>query len=142
MWTKLWTGGKMYKLKNKQLIHLKKGKHHDGGGLYIRITKQGKGLWTYRFRINKKSHEMSLGTFPEVKISEAREKLAEQKRLRLKDINPLHEKRKHEILKEQQNKKFSEIADLYITTKKKTNGLILKVNNNGEVLLKLMQSLF
>ena len=61
----------MYKLKNKQLIHLKKGKHHDGGGLYIRITKQGKGLWTYRFRINKKSHEMSLGTFPEVKISEA-----------------------------------------------------------------------
>ena len=44
----------MYKLKNKQLIHLKKGKHHDGGGLYIRITKQGKGLWTYRFRINKK----------------------------------------------------------------------------------------
>ena len=23
----------MYKLKNKQLIHLKKGKHHDGGGL-------------------------------------------------------------------------------------------------------------
>ena len=119
MWTKLWTGGKMYKLKNKQLIHLKKGKHHDGGGLYIRIKKQGKGLWTYRFRINKKSHEMSLGTFPEVKISEAREKLAEQKRLRLKDINPLHEKRKHDILKEQQNKKFSEIADLYITTKKK-----------------------
>ena len=109
----------MYKLKYKELIHLTKGKHHDGGGLYIRITKQGKGLWTYRFRINKKSHEMSLGTFPEVKISEAREKLAEQKRLRLKDINPLHEKRKHEILKEQQNKKFSEIADLYITTKKK-----------------------
>ena len=109
----------MYKLKNKQLIHLTKGKHHDGGGLYIRITRQGKGLWTYRFRLNKKSHEMSLGTFPEVKLSEAREKLAEQKRLRLKDINPLHEKRKHEILKEQQNKKFSEIADLYITTKKK-----------------------
>ena len=53
----------MYKLKNKQLIHLTKGKHHDGGGLYLRITKQGKGLWTYRFRNNKKSHEMSLGTF-------------------------------------------------------------------------------
>ena len=96
MWTKLWTGGEMYKLKYKELIHLTKGKHHDGGGLYIRITKQGKGLWTYRFRINKKSHEMSLGTFPEVKISEAREKLAEQKRLRLKDINPLYEKRKYE----------------------------------------------
>ena len=30
----------MYKLKNKELIHLTKGKHHDGGGLYIRITRQ------------------------------------------------------------------------------------------------------
>ena len=30
----------MYKLKNKQLIHLTKGKYHDGGGLYIRITRQ------------------------------------------------------------------------------------------------------
>ena len=56
----------MYKLKNKQLIHLTKGKHHDGGGLYIRITRQGKGLWTYRYRLNKTSHEMSLGTYPEV----------------------------------------------------------------------------
>ena len=109
----------MYKLKNKQLIHLTKGKYHDGGGLYIRITRQGKGLWTYRYNLNKTSHEMSLGTYPEVKLSEAREKFSEQKRLRLKQINPLHEKRKHEILKVQQNKKFSEIADLYITTKKR-----------------------
>ena len=109
----------MYKLKNKQLIHLTKGKYHDGGGLYIRITRQGKGLWTYRYRLNKTSHEMSLGTYPEVSLSEAREKFSEQKRLRLKQINPLHEKRKYEILKEQQNKKFSEIADLYITTKKR-----------------------
>ena len=79
MWTKLWTGEMMYKLKNKQLIHLTKGKYHDGGGLYIRITRQGKGLWTYRYNLNKTSHEMSLGTYPEVKLSEAREKLAEQK---------------------------------------------------------------
>ena len=32
----------MYKLKNKQLIHLTKGKYHDGGGPYICITRQGK----------------------------------------------------------------------------------------------------
>ena len=109
----------MYKLKNKELIHLTKGKHHDGGGLYIRITRQGKGLWTYRFRLNKKSHEMSLGTFLRLNYLMQEKKLAEQKRLRLNKVNPLHEKRKHEILKEQQNKKFSEIADLYITTKKR-----------------------
>ena len=29
---------------------------------YIRITHQGKGLWTYRYNLNKTSNEMSLGT--------------------------------------------------------------------------------
>ena len=52
----------MYKLKNKQLIYLTKGKYYDGGGLYISITHQGKGLWTYRYNLNKTSNEMSLGT--------------------------------------------------------------------------------
>ena len=108
----------MYKLKNKQLIHLTKGKYHDGGGLYIRITHQGKGLWTYRYNLNKTSHEMSLGTYPEVKLSEAREKLAEQKRLRLKQINPLHEK-KHEILKVQQNKKLLNCRFIYYNKTKR-----------------------
>ena len=32
----------MYKLKNKQLNYFTKGKYHDGGGLYIPITRQGK----------------------------------------------------------------------------------------------------
>ena len=93
----------MYKLKHKQLLHLTKGKYHDGAGLYIRINYPGKGLWTYRYSINKKNHEMSLGTYPEVSLSDAREKLAEQKRLVLKKINPLYEKRKHEVLKEEVN---------------------------------------
>ena len=42
------------KLKNKQLNYFTKGKYHDGGGLYIRIMRQGKGLWTYRYSLNKK----------------------------------------------------------------------------------------
>jgi len=37
----LWTGGMMYKLKNKQLIHLTKGKYHDGGELDISILSFG-----------------------------------------------------------------------------------------------------
>ena len=32
----------MYKLKNKQLNYFTKAKYHDGGGLYISITRQGK----------------------------------------------------------------------------------------------------
>ena len=62
MWTKLWTGGKMYKLKNKELIHLTKGKHHDGGGLYIRITRQ-ESDYGHIVQDLKKFYEMSLEIF-------------------------------------------------------------------------------
>ena len=44
----------MYKPKNKQLNYFTKEKYHDGGGLYIRISRQGKGLQTYRYSLNKR----------------------------------------------------------------------------------------
>lgn len=87
----------MDKLKTRELKKLPKGKYHDGDGLYIRILREGKGLWTYRFAINKKCHEMSLGTYPEVRLSEARKKLLEQRRLKVNNVNPLDEKRKDNI---------------------------------------------
>ena len=43
----------MSKLKNKQLNYFTKEKYHDGGGLYMRIIRQGKGLWTYRLVLIK-----------------------------------------------------------------------------------------
>ena len=36
----------MYKLRNKQLNYFTKGKYHDGGELYIRVTCQGKDYVT------------------------------------------------------------------------------------------------
>ena len=62
----------MHKLKNKQLLNLTKGKYHDGKGLYISISSQGRRKWSYRYRIDKKSREMGLGTFPKVPILDAR----------------------------------------------------------------------
>ena len=62
----------MHKLKHKQILYLSKGKYHDGKGLYISISSQGMGKWSYRYRIDHKSREMCLGTFPEVPIVDAR----------------------------------------------------------------------
>ena len=42
---------------------------------------------------------MSLGTYPEVRLSEARKKLLEQRRLKVNNVNPLDEKRKDNIKK-------------------------------------------
>ena len=109
----------MHKLKYKQLLHLTNGKHHDGKGLYISILSQGRGKWSYRYRIDNKSREMGLGTFPEISIVDARQKAEDNRRLVLNKIDPIEDKRKQEVLRKQQNKKFSHIANLYITAKKK-----------------------
>ena len=84
----------MHKLKNKQLLHLTKGKYHDGKGLYITITRPGTGKWSYRYRIDHKSREMGLGTFPEISIVDARQKAEDNRRLVLNQIDPIEEKKK------------------------------------------------
>ena len=109
----------MHKLKYKQLLTLPKGKYHDGKGLYISISSLGRGKWSYRYCIHSKSREMGLGTFPEVSIVDARQKAEDKRRLVLQKIDPIDEKKRQEILRNQQNKKFSQIADIYINHKKK-----------------------
>jgi integrase len=108
----------MHKLKYKQLLNLTKGKYHDGKGLYISISCPGRGKWSYRYRIDNQSREMGLGTFPEISIVDARQKAEDNRRLVHQKIDPIEDKRRKEVLRNQQNKKFSYIADLYITAKK------------------------
>ncbi len=108
----------MHRLKYKQLLTLPKGKYHDGKGLYISISSQGRGKWSYRYRLDHKSREMGLGTFPEISIVDARQKAEDNRRLVYQKIDPIDDKRRQEVLRNQQNKKFSYIADLYIKAKK------------------------
>ena len=109
----------MKRLNAKQLLVLPKGKYHDGNGLYISISSKGKGKWSFRYRAHKKSREMGLGRFPDVSLFDARQHALSNKQLLRKNIDPIDEKNRAEVLRQQQNKKFSEIADLYISTKKK-----------------------
>jgi len=109
----------MNKLNAKQLQTLPKDKYHDGNGLYISISKPGRGKWSFRYTINKKSREMGFGSYPDVSLSEARKLLFNNKQLLSKKIDPIDEKNRVEVLRQQQNKKFSDIANLYIETKKK-----------------------
>ena len=109
----------MKRLNAKQLLVLPKGKYHDGNGLYISISSKGKGKWSFRYRAHKKSREMGLGRFPDVSLFDARQHALSNKQLLIKNIDPIDEKNRAEVLRQQQNKKFSEIADIYISTKKR-----------------------
>ena len=143
----------MKRLNAKQILVLPIGKYPDGDGLYLSIYKPGRGKWSLRYTLNKKAREMGLGSFPEVTLLDARQHALSNKQLLIKKIDPIDEKNRAEVLRQQQSKKFSDIANLYIETKKKPNmkttkrflngfGLLLKktgiLNKNINSLLKVM----
>ena len=109
----------MKRLNAKQILVLPIGKYPDGNGLYLSIYKPGRGKWSLRYTLKKKAREMGLGSFPEVTLLDARQNALSNKQLLIKKIDPIDEKKRVEVLRQQQNKKFSDIANLYIETKKK-----------------------
>ena len=62
---------------------------------------------------------MGLGSYPDVSLLDARQHTLKNKQLLNKKIDPINEKKRVEVLRQQQNKKFSDIANLYIETKKR-----------------------
>ena len=64
----------------------------DGGGLYLLIKPSGEKGWRLKYRFNKKECLMSLGPYPLVSLSEAREKRKEIKKLIADGISPSAER--------------------------------------------------
>ncbi|RPH03355.1 MAG: DUF4102 domain-containing protein [Alphaproteobacteria bacterium TMED93] len=125
----------MKRFNAKQLFVLPIGKYHDVNGLYLSIYSSGRGKWSFRYTINKKSREMGLGSFPDISLFDARQQALSNKQLLSKKIDPIDEKNRAQILR-QHKIRNSPILLISISQKKrKMNGLILKANNNGEIQL-------
>ncbi|WP_321777598.1 Arm DNA-binding domain-containing protein [Sulfurimonas sp.] len=45
----------------------------DGGGLYLLVTKAGGKHWKLKYRFDNKEQKLSLGAYPSVSLSKARE---------------------------------------------------------------------
>lgn len=72
------------KLTDAQLRNLSEpGKHFDGGGLYLELTKAGGRYWRMKYRHSGKEKRMAFGVYPGVGLKAARE-LANQARKALK----------------------------------------------------------
>jgi len=48
------------------------GQHADGGGLVLHVAESGAKSWRYRFRLQDKGQTLTLGSFPEVSLEQAR----------------------------------------------------------------------
>jgi integrase len=78
------------KLTARQVQTLRKvGRYADGGGLYLFIPRPGYKLWTFRYQLNGKPREMSLGPVSDVGLAEARDLAAHARRLTRDGKDPI-----------------------------------------------------
>lgn len=88
------------------------GKHFDGHGLFLKVTKTGAKQWVQRITIRGKRSELGLGSPPAVTLAAARKKALENHGAAMLGDDPLAEKRKaREVLT------FAQAVDAYLPIK-------------------------
>jgi len=74
----------------------------DGGGLFLFITKKGSKLWRLKYRFDGKEKSLSLGQYPTITLTKARE-LREKYKIDISNgINPTEQKRENKAIKQQE----------------------------------------
>ncbi|MBO9410826.1 MULTISPECIES: integrase arm-type DNA-binding domain-containing protein [unclassified Ruegeria] len=66
----------------------KKIKLADGGGLALIVHPKGSKTWVWRYRVNGKQREMTLGSYPSVGLKDARQRVKTQRNLLDTNIAP------------------------------------------------------
>ena len=78
-------------------------KYFDEKGLYILVNPSGAKWWRMKYRIHGKEKLLSLGTYPEVGLAQARENRDELRKQIAKDIDPsVQRKQQKELLQKKQ----------------------------------------
>lgn len=69
----------------------------DGNGLYLLVQTNGTKCWRYDYRFGGKRKTLALGTYPPVRLKDAREALAEAKRQLSDGRDPGQEKKRKRV---------------------------------------------
>ncbi len=66
----------------------KQRKLFDGDGLFLLVTPRGGKYWRFKYRLGGKERLLALGTYPEINLSDARQRRDEARRQVAKGIDP------------------------------------------------------
>ncbi|MFO7930804.1 MAG: integrase arm-type DNA-binding domain-containing protein [Desulfosalsimonas sp.] len=80
---------------------------YDSGGLYLEVTPAGGKLWRFKYRFNGKYKTYSIGKYPQIPLSDAREELQKAKKQLEKGVDPSAAKREQKL---RQSKTFETVA--------------------------------
>ena len=69
------------------------GMYADGGGLYLRVTRDGTKNWVFRFMLNGRPRWMGMGPLHTIGLADARARAAECRKQRHDGIDPIDARR-------------------------------------------------
>jgi len=96
----------------------KRGLLCDGDGLNLQISASGEAKsWIFRFRMDGKYHDHGLGSLKTLSLAEAREAARECRRLRLKGLNPIEERKRRRVaarLEDAKSLTFKDCVEQYV----------------------------
>lgn len=96
------------------------GIYGDGGNLWLRVQPSGARGWLFRYKIDRRAHNMGLGPYPDVTLAEARELAQQYRRLVRQGIDPIDRRRQERAqAKLTTGRTFREVADEYLVTNRK-----------------------
>ena len=108
------------KLTSLAIKHAEQGKRFDGGGLYLHVKDNGARYWRLKYRFCGKECVLALGTFPEVSLSEARERREDARKLLRDGKNPAAERKAIKASRRQaQDAGFAVVAEDWLKCKSK-----------------------
>ncbi|MFN2337344.1 MAG: tyrosine-type recombinase/integrase, partial [Gammaproteobacteria bacterium] len=84
----------IHRLKPRKVATAGPGTYEDGAGLRLVVSERGARKWVLRFTIHGKRREMGLGSYPDVGITEARDKARAYRKMAKEDgIDPIEARR-------------------------------------------------
>lgn len=92
----------MGKLTTKQLdslLNKEPAKHSDGDGLYFVVPRSGQAYWMLRYTSMGKRREMTLGSYPDLSLKDARLAAANNSKLSRDGLDPLIAKQQSKLTK-------------------------------------------
>ncbi|MGZ4998873.1 MAG: tyrosine-type recombinase/integrase, partial [Methylomonas sp.] len=96
----------------------KQYKYAVGEGLYLEVTPGGSKLWRWKYRIDRKENRYALGSYPELSLKEAREKVEWARKLVKQGLHPAQQKQLERIKSaHEQASTFEAIAKEWLALK-------------------------
>jgi integrase len=82
----------------KNVERAKQGRHSDGQGLYLLVSKTGAKSWMLRVQVHGRRRDIGLGSIAELSLAEARDKARELRKIAKSGFDPIAARDKAKVI--------------------------------------------